>query len=250
YSVAYNLMLVPVERIAAPIRQLLFPAFARIQDDTARLASAWLRVSRLVAAICAPAMVGLAIVAHDFVQVVLGERWDRAAPVVQILAWVGLLQSVESLNGSLLMARDRSGTLLRFSAAALALSLVGFGVGLHWGIVGVATGYAIATTLSWIALARLTARAIGSSLMDLWRSVAGIVQASLVLAAGVLAGRLALVANGVPAGPRLAILVALGAALYVPCCAWRAPELVSEVRGLRPRRRGAAAAPGATGGGS
>jgi O-antigen/teichoic acid export membrane protein len=250
YSVAYNLMLVPVERIAGPIRQVLFPAFSRIQDDARRLTSAWLRVSRLVAAVCAPAMVGMMILAPDFVPIVLGERWDRAIPVIQILAWVGLLQAVESLNGSLLVARDRSATLLRFSVGALGISLIGFGVGLNWGIVGVAAGYAIAATISWIALAWLTSRAIGSSLTDLWRSVAGVLQASLVLAAGVLLGRLALVAGGVPVGPRLAILVVLGAVLYTLCCLWRAPELVAEIRELRAVRRGTDPASGAAPGGS
>jgi O-antigen/teichoic acid export membrane protein len=251
YTVAYNLMLFPVERIAAPIRQILFPAFARMQDDRERLASAWLRVSRLLAAICAPAAVGAIIVAPDFVPAVLGDRWSDAIPVLQILAPVGLLQSIEALNGSLLLARDRSRTVLRFSIGAFAISLIGFSVGIAWGIVGVAIGYAVAATVSWLTLSWLTARVVDSSLKELWRSLVGVLQASLILAAILLAARVALVEAAVPAGIRLAVLVALGVVIYIPCCAWRAGEVLIELKGLRSRQRmGTTRKPATTLGGS
>ena len=45
------------------------------------------------APIALPALGGLVIVAPDFVPVVLGDQWEAAVPVIQILAWVGALQA-------------------------------------------------------------------------------------------------------------------------------------------------------------
>ena len=33
YAVAYNIILIPFSQIAGPIQQVMFPAFARMQDD-------------------------------------------------------------------------------------------------------------------------------------------------------------------------------------------------------------------------
>jgi O-antigen/teichoic acid export membrane protein len=245
YSVSYNVMLVPFDQIAGPIQDVLFPAFSRMQDDAKRIGAAWLRVNRLVGAISIPSLLGLMVVAPDFVHVVLGGRWAAATPVLQILAWVGLLQSLQRLNSSILQARDRTGQLLRYSVVVLAASLVAFAVGLHWGIVGVALGYAISSTLVEPYYTWITGRAVGVSVWTFVRSLAGITQASVVMVAAVLAVRMVLTDAGLAAGPRLVICILVGCAVYVPLCVWREPAVVDEIRQLvrRPRARPAAVEP-------
>ena len=109
YAVAYNTMLVPASKIGGPLQRVLSPAFCRMQDEPARIATAWARVTRLMAAVTVPALAGLVVVAPDFVPVVLGDKWNDAVPVVQILAWVGIVQALQALNTDILMARDRPG---------------------------------------------------------------------------------------------------------------------------------------------
>ena len=240
YNLAYNIMLMPLSRLAWPIVEVLFPAFARMQDEPERMASAWLRVNRLVGAITVPGMLGMAVVAPEFVTVVLGERWREAEPVIRLLVWVGLLQSLQTLNSSILQARDRTRTLLLYSAVALATSLVAFVGGLHWGIVGVAAGYAISSSFVEPYYTWLTARALGVSPLAFPRALAGVFQASLAMLACVLAVRFVL-PNELGDGGRLATLILVGVASYVPLCAWRAPEILEELKSLR--RRGEARPP-------
>ena len=110
YAVAYNVMLTPASRIGGPLQRVLAPAFSRMQDEPERIAAAWARVTRLIGAIAIPGMVALVIVAPDFVPVVLGSHWDNAVPVVQILAWVGVLQALQDIDVDILMARGRTST--------------------------------------------------------------------------------------------------------------------------------------------
>ena len=237
YSVSYNVMLVPFDQIAGPIQDVLFPAFSRMQDDPQRIGSAWLRVNRLVGAISIPSLLGLIIVAPEFVHVVLGGRWAAAVPVLQILAWVGLLQSLQRLNSSILAARDKTAQLLRYSIVVLFASLIAFAVGLHWGIIGVAAGYAISSTIVEPYYTWITGRAVGVSLWTFIRSLAGIVQASVVMAAAVLTARTTLTSNGFAAGSTLAICIVVGLVVYVPLCIWREPVVIDEIRDLVRRRR-------------
>ena len=62
-------------------------------------------------------------------------------------------------------------------------------------------------------------------------------QASLVMLVAVVAARMALVSAGVSPAVRLALLILLGVAVYVPVCAWREPELRKLLVGLAARRR-------------
>jgi O-antigen/teichoic acid export membrane protein len=238
FSVAYTIILTPFSRIAIPVGEVLFPAFSRLQDEPERVARMWVRGIRILAALCVPATAGVVIVAPELVRVLLGERWEDAVPVLQILAWVGLLQALQSWNGGILMALDRARTLFRYTVVFFAVHVVAFAVGLQWGIVGVAAAYAVSTTLLEPPYLWLTARAAGMSPWLFVRALAGVVQASLIMAAALLVARFALVQGGFGAAARLAIMIGLGAAVFVPACLWRAPEVLEELRDLR-RRRGA-----------
>ena len=74
-------MLVPSSRLTWPITEVLFPAFSTIQEDAARVLRAWFRVTRLIASVTVPAMLGLIVVAPEFVTVILGDQpVDRGDP--------------------------------------------------------------------------------------------------------------------------------------------------------------------------
>lgn len=243
YTLAYNVMLIPFSRIAGPIQQVLFPAFSRMQDQPERIAALWIRATRLVGAISIPALCGLVVVAPDFVPVVFGDRWSDSVPLIQILAWVGLLQSLQTLNTEILQARDRTSTIFRFSLVFFAAHVVAFVVGLHWGVVGVAAAYAISSTLVEPVFTWLTARAVGISPLRLLQSFWGVIQAAVVMGAVVYVLRSVLVDAGASEFVRLALCVLAGILVYVPLCAWRQPELLDELRRLRRGRiRGMATA--------
>jgi O-antigen/teichoic acid export membrane protein len=237
YALATNVILVPFSRIAGPLQQVFFPAFSRMSDDRERLADVWIRATRLVGVVSIPALVGLVVVAPDFVHVVLGPRWHQATPVIQILALVGLIQSLQTLSGEVLLALNRAGWLLRFTMLWFVGSVGAFALGLHWGILGVASCYAAATVLIEPVRTYITARALGISVWRFVGAFAGVAQATAVMAASLLGARAALVGAGVPTALRLGLLVVLGGAVYAACCLWRAPEVTVEVRGAIGRRR-------------
>jgi O-antigen/teichoic acid export membrane protein len=240
YMLAYNIILVPFSRLTSPLHEVLYPVFARLQSDTARLGSLWLRSVRLVAAVALPSMLTLIVIAPDAVNVVFGDRWSEAEPVVQILAWVGMLFALQGLNSIVLQAVDRTRTLFLYALISFAAGLVSFVIGLTWGIVGVAACFAVASTLVQPLYLRVTARSLGIGVRDFGRAVWGVFQASVAVAVCVLLVRQLLMYAGVGTLPRLLICTAVAVAVYVPIGAWRAPDVVDELR--RFQRRGVAPA--------
>jgi O-antigen/teichoic acid export membrane protein len=243
YGLAYNVVTVPFSRIAVPLAEVLLPAFSKMQEDRARMAAAWLRATRLVGAVTIPALLGLIAVAPDFVAVVLGERWDEATPVIQILAGVGLIQSLQTLNSNILQALDRTHTLLRYSIVFFAAHFLAFVIGLNWGVVGVAACYAVSTAFVEPLYAWLTARALGCSVMTVARNLSGVAVAAVAMLATLVLSRAFLIDAGLGAGLRLALLVPLGAAIYALFSVWTAHEVITEIRTLG--RRGARETPAA-----
>ena len=232
YTLAYNIMLVPMSRIAGPLQKVLGPTFARMQDEPARIADAWVRIVRLLGMISIPSLLGLVVVAPDFVHVVLGEAWAPAIPLIQVLAWVGLLQSLQSINTDILQARGKTSTIFRFTILFSGAHFLAFVVGLEWGVVGVAVAYAISSTLVEPIYTWLTAREIGMSPWRIVAGVRGVFEAGLIMAGAMLALRAGLVDAGVPAFGRLAVLVAVGCVVFGLASLWRAPAAWADVRGL------------------
>ena len=242
YSLAYNVILLPFSQVAGPLEQLLYPAFARMQEDMERLRVAFLRVIRLIAAVNMPILFGLAVLADVFVPVVLGEQWEDAIPIIQILAAVGVAQSLQALNGSILQACDRTRLLLRYSIVFTIVTVGAFAVGVPFGIVGVAAALGIASIVLEPLYAVMTARTMSMSVWRIPHALSGVTQATIGMLAAVLAARWGVDRAGGGEALQLLAGIAAGVVIYPPLLMWRDPETVADLRGMLARRRAREAA--------
>jgi O-antigen/teichoic acid export membrane protein len=238
YAVAYNVMFLPMSRIITPIRDVFYTAFVRLQNDPLRLGEVWLRGNRLASSLTVPAFLGLAVVAPDFVPVVLGHRWHAAIPVLQLLSLAGIAQSFQGFNGNVYQARGRPGLFLSFMFFSTGVTFSAFVLGLQWGVSGVAASFAVARTIVLIPNTWLVCRTTGLTVARTVRSYIEISWMAGLMGLTVYFARLGLVHAGVPASLRLVLLVILGAGLYFALVARCSPDLVVDVRSTF-RRQGA-----------
>ena len=143
YQMAYNLMLTPIQNISSVVSQATFPAFARIQDNDERFRAAYTRSCMLIGLISFPVLAGLGVVADPMIRTLLGAKWIGAIRVFQILAPVGLAQSIYTTIGQIFMAKGRTDWLFRWGLVQTAILVASFLVGIHWGVLGVATAYCL-----------------------------------------------------------------------------------------------------------
>jgi O-antigen/teichoic acid export membrane protein len=233
YSLAYNVMFTPMVRLGLPFAQVVFPAYARLQSDSQRLGTAWLRSKRLSAAVLAPVFLAMCVVAPDFVPVVLGKKWHAAVPVLQLLCLAGVAHSLVTLNWSVLQAQGKAGLLLRLNLFSTTVIVGAFVLGLQWGIIGVAACYAVAKALLVLPDNWVTARSVSFGMLASLRATGAGVPLAALSALVAFGFRAALVAEGVAPVARLVLVLALGLLVYLGLVAVAAPELVKEVKGLR-----------------
>ena len=162
----------------------------------------------------------------------LGDKWSAAVPLIQVLAIVGIVQSLQSISTDILQARGQANTIFRFSILFTVTHTAGFVVGLQWGVVGVAVAYAVTSILVEPIYTVLTARSIGVSPWLVVRGLRGVFEASALMTAAVLLARVGLLELGFPAGARLVLCAGLGALVFLAASAWRAPDAWADLRGI------------------
>jgi PST family polysaccharide transporter len=237
YTLAYSLLLFPLQMFTYSISRVTFPAYSAIQNDPLRIGRGYLRVAGVIASIVFPLMCGLLVLCDCFVYVVYGKTWSPAIPVIAVLAPVGMVQSIAALNGGIFKARGRADLQLRLELISTIAVVASFAIGLQWGIVGVASGYAIAEVgLLGYPMFAFTLRLLGLRVADLVRAVWRPLGASAVMAI-VLLGTRALV-SGERSTLGFSLLVFLGATVYlVVSMGVNRPQLTEIARLLRPPRK-------------
>lgn len=100
YSKAYSLTTQLVDLITRGIfGSVLFPSYARIQEDRSRLSRAYLKSTNLVLLIIIPMAFGMAYIAPLMVKTLFGEKWLPMIPVWQIFSLYSLTRPI-SVNSS------------------------------------------------------------------------------------------------------------------------------------------------------
>jgi len=143
YSMAYSLMMKPVQQISWSITAVLFPAFSSIQGDVARIRSAYLKVAKGIATITFPMMIGLAIVSREFILVMVGTKWEGVILPLQVLCYVGAFQSIGTTVGSLFNSLGRADLQFKTGTITALGHVIGFIICIRWGLMGLVKGYLV-----------------------------------------------------------------------------------------------------------
>jgi PST family polysaccharide transporter len=162
YSRAYQLMTLPMSEFSEVVGAVLFPAYAEIQNEPARLRRAALVTISLSALAVFPMLAVLAIAAPELVVGILGPMWAGAVVPLQILCLGGAFRAIYSLGDS--VARAKGAVYAKtWRHAVSALCVVGGSLlGCRWGIAGVAVGVVGALAVMYLLMAQLTVRLSGA----------------------------------------------------------------------------------------
>jgi O-antigen/teichoic acid export membrane protein len=227
YTLAYRLILFPQQNLAVVVNRVLFPVLARVEapDEFRRT---YLQLARLLALLATPVYVGIFTLREPLVRACFGEEWLAAAPVLALLAPVGLFQILSGSTGLIYQARGRTDLLLRWGLAAGFVTVVSFAIGLRWGLPGVAAAYLGSTFGLAYPVFAIPFRLIDLPVATFAREMLP----ALGCGAGMLATISALspLAVGMPPVAALASLGAAGGAVYLALSWLLNPGALAELR--------------------
>jgi lipopolysaccharide exporter len=156
YALASDIAAMPSVELLAPLNRVLFPLLVAVKDDPPQLKRVFLLAIAVQALIGVPAGAGLALVAHEAVRALLGERWMAAVPFIQIMGCINIVSALSVSGGYVLLAMGRAkvtalhawGQVLMFAVLAEALIPTGGAMA----IAGLRLAVATAGLLSFIYL--------------------------------------------------------------------------------------------------
>lgn len=163
YGFAYRIMMLPVQNLSGVISSVFLPAFSKIQNDKRKVAEVYLRLIRAIAFISYPVMTFVFVAAPELLSVLFGERWLPALNPLRILCLCGIIQSILSTTGTILLSQNRNALYFELGLKGNILIVVAIMLGIPYGIVGVAVSYTLVHIGWWAYAQQRTNRVIGIS---------------------------------------------------------------------------------------
>jgi PST family polysaccharide transporter len=213
YSMSYQIMLLPLTVIAAPISTAVFTSIARASRSTESVGDEYLKALGKLAILLAPGMVGLALVADLATVGILGAKWAPAAPVLALLMPAGFIQCLMQLASATVLGMGSANLRFKLSILCALPALVGILLGVRYGITGVAAGMSIGFIVSFVPCTAITLRHAQVKLSSVISEVAAPFLATVVMSFAVVGFRLLHTASSPLIG--LIECSALGAVSYV-----------------------------------
>jgi O-antigen/teichoic acid export membrane protein len=214
YAVAMYLAAIASVKVMPLLNQVALPAYSRLQDDPSAVGYYFLKVVRVVALITFPIFFGLAVVAPEFVSLVLGDKYEGAILPMVLLSLAMPMRMISNLFPAMVYGRGRPGVEMGNTLFGLFVMPVAILIGVHWGLLGLCLAWLIGFPLVFGFQLFRSARVAAVPPMAVLRATVPALVASLLMTGAVLAFKhLPLTAVG--HAVELALLVLAGGAAYV-----------------------------------
>ena len=125
------------------------PVFAKTDEDKERQRNIFRKLLRFTAFVSFPLMFGLALVAREFIVILLGEKWLESARLLQLLCVMGAFSPISYLFSNLLVARGHSSIYMWCNIALCAVQLAAVLFSAPYGIESMIQVY-VTITILWI----------------------------------------------------------------------------------------------------
>ncbi len=181
YDKGQSIMLFPLQNVSHMVGSIMFPALSKIQTDMERVRYVYLRSTRAVAFVTFPMMVGVFVVSKSFVLGVLGPQWEELIPLIKIFSVAGVAMSIVTLVGSIYLSQGAAKLQFRVSLIYKPITIAAIVGGLSWGVIGVATGFAISKIINGVIALIVAGRLINLRLFAMVRILIPIILVSVTM---------------------------------------------------------------------
>jgi len=229
YQAAFSLSAELRNRLAGPLQKILFPAYSLVQSEPERFRRGVGMSLLMLSAAVAPLGFGLTATADEVIQLLYGQKWLAAIPLLQALGIAGALRAIFSMCGSLFYAINRADALFKMTLIGAPIRVGVIVAGSYWGTLGIAWAVTLTQVFgaaTGVVAFRLCQIPIRDFFDSLWPPI--VASTVMLIAVTLLRPHLAELSLAV----RLLMLVAAGALVYIAVLGLLAPKIVKEVQSV------------------
>ena len=142
YSRAYQMLLMPMQQINAPLVAVTLPALSRLVDSPNRYRTAYLKILEKIAIVSMPGVVFMIATSDWLILFLLGPQWSGTARIFALLGLAAVIQPVTRTALWLFTTQGRGREIFNWGVMSGIIAVVSIITGLRWGATGVAAAYA------------------------------------------------------------------------------------------------------------
>lgn len=214
YAFACTLASVPIEKVTGLVNRVTPAFFSSMQKDYASLRRYLLNLTEGIALVTFPAAIGLALVANEFVLLLLGDQWKDVVIPLQIMSCYGAFKALMTLLSPTLLVTGLSRLGMLNAFWCVAALVPAFYIGSRWGIIGVAASWMLAHPFVTIPLYSIVFRHIGLPVSDYLKALWPAISACIPMIVGVLLLKKVMPGSW-PLMIQVAVLGSAGSAAYL-----------------------------------
>jgi len=183
YRQAFQLIMMPITQLTAPMQSVWEPLFSALQDDAPKYRRVFQKTVSMVSLITMPLAAGAFMCSRQLVGVLLGQRWGGAVDLARILAIAMFIRPAITTVGFVMVSCGRTARYAVLGVLDSVTLITAVSVGVMWGARGVAFGQVAATYIAFLPLVWAALRDTPVDLSAWLRAIARPAACSLIMVA-------------------------------------------------------------------
>jgi len=148
YQLAYRISNTPATELTWIISQTTLPAYSKLQDNVGLLKDGFEKVLNTTMLLCLPLCGLIFIMAYDFVNIFLGERWLPMVTPMRILTFFAISRSIGYVTGPIFLAVGKPRVITQLqSIRVICLLAFVFPLAFYFNIAGVSLAVTISALI-------------------------------------------------------------------------------------------------------
>jgi len=143
YQSALRWVTVPLVQLLQPFKSVVVAGFSRLRHDRHAYRRFAAQAFAAVQSLVLPTFAFLALSAAPLIEVLLGDQWRAAIPLMRLLAIAMLFESVDRMANWICLGEGRTRLRLYWNLSVAPLIVGALLIGSHWGVEGVASAFAL-----------------------------------------------------------------------------------------------------------
>ena len=149
--------------VTGTVSQIVQPVLVQVNDDNERRRRIFGKMLRFTAFLSFPVMLGLALVAREFILITIDAKWEQSIPLLQILCVSGAFVPLYAVYQNLFLSLGKSDIYMWLNITQIALVITAV-LACHWlGFTAMVVAFAAINVLWLLAWQVFASRLIGYS---------------------------------------------------------------------------------------
>ena len=167
--------------VSGTVSQVAQPVLVEVNNDPERQVNVFRKMLRFTAFLVFPAMFGLAMIAHEFIILLISDKWIESIPLLRILCVSGAFLPFYTMYQNLIISRGKS-IVYMWCTVALIIAQIAFVIAFYQqGVEFMVSAYTVVTVLWLFVWQFFAGRETGLRLIDVLKDISPYLVASVAV---------------------------------------------------------------------